>query len=373
MKRINVIIKVTDGCNLRCKYCYNSESCYTSEILPLERFEKLLTLLSDSFDSIALVWHGGEPMTCGLEYFKKVVEIEDRIYAQTSVPIQNTIQTNGTLIDKKWCAFFKKYRFNVGVSFDGINNDRYRQRSEDTLKAMELMQKEKVPFGCLTVVGDNDYDMFANYRYFAEKGIHVAFTPLFAEGGGVDLEPLSAEVFIKKSNELFDYWLYDKNGVNVRTFSGYISMLLGSHSKLCTNGSCLGKWLGIEANGNLYNCGRDSMKEFCFGNIDAMDDISEAFTSDGFRELLIGSIERRKKCKASCEFFDFCEGGCTDCAILENGIDAISGFSCICFREIFRHIREAVQVLIENKVPLSELNPVINAIAVKCLSEKDDE
>lgn len=30
MKSLTLIVKVTDGCNMRCKYCYNSDSGYTS-------------------------------------------------------------------------------------------------------------------------------------------------------------------------------------------------------------------------------------------------------------------------------------------------------------------------------------------------------
>ena len=70
-----IIIKPSYACNLRCKYCYNSHTKYTKEILSLERFEKLLTLLAAHYERIELVWHGGEPMSVGLDYYKKAVEI----------------------------------------------------------------------------------------------------------------------------------------------------------------------------------------------------------------------------------------------------------------------------------------------------------
>ena len=373
MKRINVIVKPTDACNLRCKYCYNSSSHYSNEILSLERFAKLLKLLSASCDCISLIWHGGEPMMCGLEYFQKVMELEEESFQNTNIPIENSIQTNGTLIDKHWISFFKKHSFKVGISFDGIHNESYRQQSEKTLQAIGLMQKEKVPFGCIAVVADDNYDLLENYRYFAEKQLHFTFSPMFAEGNAVSLQPLSVEKYTEQCIQLFDHWLYDKSGVNIRLFSDCISMLLGSHTRTCSHGSCLGKWLSISADGVLSNCGRDTMKQFAFGTIDEMDDIAEAYHSDGFRQLLVGSIARRKKCMESCPYFKYCEGGCTDIAILEGDISTPPAFNCFSFQKIFSHIEGKITQLMEEKVPLSELNPSMRIITIRCLADKKEE
>ena len=32
---------------------------------------------------------------------------------------RDTIQTNGTLVDEAWAAFFREHRFLVGLSIDG--------------------------------------------------------------------------------------------------------------------------------------------------------------------------------------------------------------------------------------------------------------
>ena len=371
MKKINVIVKVTDACNLRCKYCYNSESHYTREVLSLARFEKLLTLLAKDYQSIDLIWHGGEPLCAGLEFYQKAMEIEEKIYKETSAEISNLVQTNGTLINKEWVTFFKKYHFSPGISFDGVNNEDYRQQTDKTLTALDLLKKEGIQTGCLAVVADENYDVLENYKFFAEKGVSIAFSPMFNEGGGKDMQGVSAQYYVEQMKRLFDYWLYDVNGVTVKDFRSYVSMALGGNEKSCNNGSCLGKWLGITANGDIFNCGRDSMKDYRFGNIDEIDTIAELYQSEGFRNLLRGSIARRKQCMADCEYFDYCEGGCPDMAILENGLSERPGFSCECFIGIFSYVKEKMQAVFDAKTPLSQLNPTIRSVAVKCLTNYD--
>ena len=371
MDKINVIVKTTNACNLRCKYCYNSESGYTKEILPLERLEKLLNVLAVDFREIVLVWHGGEPTVCGLDYFKQVVEIENKIHQGNGVVIRNSLQTNGTLLNEEWVDFFKKYDFKVGLSFDGKNNDKYRQQTEKTLAAMQLMQKKGLKASCLAVVADDDYDIIENYKYFASRGIAVEFSYLFMEGGAKDLAGLTKERYVEKYLQFVDYWFADKTGVDVRLIETYIAMSVGNYFRICSNGSCHGKYLSIAPDGGLYNCGRDSMLAYPFGNIDELNSYQEIYSSDGFRRLVQGSIERRNKCKAHCEYFDDCAGGCADCAASEQGLTNPPPFACYCFQKIYSHVKAKMQEIQDKKIPLDELNPGVRRTLKRCFSVSD--
>jgi uncharacterized protein len=77
---------------------------------------------------VTIAWQGGEPTLMGLEFFKRSIEIA-RTYARPGMTIQHTIQTNGTLINDEWAAFFKEHDFLVGISIDGPRemHDIYRQ------------------------------------------------------------------------------------------------------------------------------------------------------------------------------------------------------------------------------------------------------
>ena len=70
------------------------------------------------FPEVTLAWQGGEPMLMGLDFFRRSIEYQEK-YRRPGMTILNTIQTNGTLINDEWAAFFREHNFLVGISIDG--------------------------------------------------------------------------------------------------------------------------------------------------------------------------------------------------------------------------------------------------------------
>lgn len=371
MKKIEVILKVTDACNLRCKYCYNSEKNYKNETLSLERFEKLLNVLLTGYNLIHIIWHGGEPLCAGLDYFKAAMDVEKKVHIQSSVVIENSIQTNGTLINDQWIKFFKEHDFKVGISFDGVENEKYRQQTDKTLAAMKKLKEAGISFGCNAVVADNDYDLAANYKFFKEHRLAFDFSRILYEGGAKNMPSLETQAYTKALCDLFDQWIYDTDGVSVRTFALYLNLAKGGRYRICSCCSCHTKYLSISSDGSLYNCGRASMTEYPFGNIDNFESAQEIFASEGAMALLLGSIERRNKCKESCAFFPVCAGGCADIAIMEHGLENIPTDYCYSFKTVYTHVKETFDRLMNEQVPLSSLNPTVKTVLAKSLARSD--
>ena len=53
---------------------------------------------------ITFVWHGGEPLMAGLEFYKKAMELQKKY--GTGKTIINSLQTNGILMDEAGVGFF---------------------------------------------------------------------------------------------------------------------------------------------------------------------------------------------------------------------------------------------------------------------------
>ena len=66
-------------------------------------------------------------MLRGLDFYKRSVELANQ-YRKPHQRILHTMQTNGTLIDDEWAAFFKQHNYLVGLSIDGPRelHDAYR-------------------------------------------------------------------------------------------------------------------------------------------------------------------------------------------------------------------------------------------------------
>lgn len=372
MRKVEVILKVTEACNLKCKYCYNGTESRKTEVLSLTRFEKLLNVLKTGYDKISIVWHGGEPLLAGPDYFRQAFDIEKRLALNGSVIIENNIQTNGTLINNAWIRFFKENDVRVGISFDGTSNDKYREQTDKVLKAMKSLKNAGLRFGCNAVVADDEYSLKDNYEFFKSQGLGFDFSMVLGEGGAKDSLSVSSAVFADKMVKLFDEWIYDTDGVSVRTFAAYLAMASGGKFRVCSNCSCIMKYLSVSPDGTIYNCGRASLKAYPFGNIDEIDNVSQIFSSKGALELISGSIKRREKCKSGCEFFNVCAGGCSDVAATENGLENPPTNYCYVFKTVYGHVKDVLDEILQNSTPLSKLNPTVKTVLAKRLMHSSD-
>lgn len=372
MRRIQLIIKVTNGCNLRCKYCYNAAKEFKHEIISLDKVEKMLDLVGE-FDRVDVLFHGGEPMLAGKEFYKKVIELEKKAAHKTGATFTNQIQTNATLLDSQWAQFFKKNHIAVGISFDGIYNDEYRGKTQQTVDAVEILKKNKMQFGCISVVADKDYDIYKNYEYLKFIGVNVDFSYVFIEGNAKTIEVLPVDSYVKQMKDLFDRWIYDKEGIPVRNFGYLLNKIFQSGCEYCCNGSCIGNFFCLDVNGDIFGCSRESARQYCFGNIATVNTMSEVMNSDGFKSFIGGAIARRKSCSASCELYDYCKGGCSDDAITSGDISKPNSRYCYYFKSMYSYIKAKVDEIFEQKPDLSIFNPHFRKALIGATSVSDSD
>lgn len=120
-------------CNLDCTYCFYLEK---EKLYPNNKNwamnEKVLEsyirqyIATQKVDEITFAWQGGEPTILGVDYFRKVVELQKK--HSLGKKINNSFQTNGVLLDDEWGSFLSSNNFLVGLSIDGPKeiHDKYR-------------------------------------------------------------------------------------------------------------------------------------------------------------------------------------------------------------------------------------------------------
>lgn len=114
-----VVLQPTTYCNLRCSYCYLPLTAQRRrmDLATVAAVGRFLGGIEVSAVPLTVSWHSGEPLTVGVDFYRAAVQtLRD---APGCPPLRHTVQTNATLVDDRWCAFFVEWDVEVGVSLDG--------------------------------------------------------------------------------------------------------------------------------------------------------------------------------------------------------------------------------------------------------------
>jgi len=140
-----------------------------------------------SWDQASFCWQGGEPTLAGLDFYKEAVKYQS-LFSIPGQLIQNSLQTNGTLIDEHWARFLSQHDFLVGVSLDGppeLHNYYRKDRSgnpsyEKVMKGIEWLRRFNVKFNVLVLLNQRNIKHPKElYRFFVDQGFqYLQFIPL---------------------------------------------------------------------------------------------------------------------------------------------------------------------------------------------------
>ena len=180
-----LIIQPTPFCNINCSYCYLSTRAETRRI-SIETVEAIARFLCDvpvSNSSLNICWHAGEPLVVPISFYERAFSC----FAETpGMPeVRHTFQTNGTLIDKDWCDFFRRWSVDVGVSVDGpqaIHDSQRVDRAgrgtfDRVMRGISRLHQHEVPFSVISVLTKESLNApDAIWRFYRSNGIsRVAF------------------------------------------------------------------------------------------------------------------------------------------------------------------------------------------------------
>ena len=96
-------------CNLDCEYCFylDKTSLFPGSKFHMEddvleaHIQGYIDAQPENCPEVNFAWQGGEPTLLGLDYFKRVVELQQR-YKRPGMKVSNALQTNGTKLDLLW-------------------------------------------------------------------------------------------------------------------------------------------------------------------------------------------------------------------------------------------------------------------------------
>jgi uncharacterized protein len=297
-------------------------------------------------DEIHLLWHGGEPLLAGTDFYKKALSVLEK--RASGLSYRHFIQTNGLLLDDEYCRVFRDMHFEVGISLDGpaelhdsLRIDRGGKGTHaGVMKKLELLMRHEVPVGCCAVVTRlNRGNADELYAFFQDLGLGFRVNPVIPTWEGSRDYLLAKGEYGKFLCRLFDIWTTTKHGrVAVSPLDNYLRALLKGKSHECQHSaSCIGFSIGIRPDGETVLCSRFDHPPL--GNIRNMP-IREIFSSELCRQIS-GRSAALNECRP-CQYQTGCYGGCPLNAVAVNGEFMGKDPFCNDYLIIFKHILKAL-------------------------------
>lgn len=388
-------------CNLDCTYCfylekeklYGRKESWRMDDATLERYVRDY-IAAQPGDEASFAFQGGEPTLLGVPYFEKVVALQRKHAAGKR--IENSIQTNGTLLDDRWGAFLAENRFLVGLSLDGPRElhdawrvDRRQQPTFDkVMTGAELLKRHGVEFNLLacvnsTTVRDPDrvYDFlksvgtpFLQFIPIVEREVDPVSAKLGLDlGGPPDLRnpPASREeprmtpwsvdpdAYGEFLVRVFERWISEDVGeIFVQIIESAAARWLGLPAGICVFEETCGRALALEHNGDVYTCDHFVYPDQKIGNLNTMPlaEIVESPMARAFGDAKRDTLPRY--CR-ECEVRFACNGECPKHRFTWTP-DGEWGLNHLCpaYKRFFNHIAPAMERiawLVRNRQPIDTL------------------
>jgi uncharacterized protein len=369
-------------CNLDCRYCFylEKENLFDHDRdlnafrMPDDVLESFIKqhIESQEVPEIQFAWQGGEPTLLGVDFFEKVVELEEK-YANGKT-IHNAFQTNGILINDSWGEFLAKNNFLVGLSIDGPKEIHNQYRVDKggkpsfnkVMRGLEMLKKHEVEFNTLTCVQrHNATKPLEVYKFLREVGSgFMQFIPIIerktpepGEDGLTLVTPDEADAAVMPwsvrpkefgtfLSTIFDEWVrHDVAQVFVQIFDTALEAWLGMNPSLCVFRDVCGDGMALEHNGDLYSCDHYVYPEYKLGNImeTPLGDMANSKFQRKFgtdkRDTLPGYCQQ-------CLYHFMCHGECPKHRFLKTP-DGEPGLNYLCegYQHFFAHIDPYMQFM----------------------------
>ncbi len=352
-------------CNLACDYCYYLGK--TSLFPAGERYRMSDAVLEAHIRGfieaspgplICFAWHGGEPTLAGLDFYRRVVELERR-HLPSGWRCINNLQTNGTRLDDEWCAFLAEHDFAVGLSIDGPArfHDRSRpdRRGHPTharvMRGLARLRAHGIEPDLLCTLNARTAEApLEVYRFFLDAGARwVQFLPVVerAAGGGVTDRSVAPAAMARFLCAIFDEWVrHDVSRIAIQNFAEALLVVSGTPANLCVMSETCGRVPALEHDGSVYACDHFVDPGHRLGNI--VDDGLGALVGSP-AQVAFGEAKRSSLpavCR-SCTVRFLCNGGCPKDRF-GFGPDGEPGLNHLCegYRVSFEHMLPTLERMV---------------------------
>lgn len=354
-----LVLQGSPFCNLDCTYCYLPDRQNKARM----GFDTLCAVLQNVLasrmvgDELTLVWHAGEPLALPIDFYREAFAVVDAVN-QGRVRITHSVQTNGTTLNDEWCRFLRQYDVRIGVSIDGpaALHDAHRvdRRGKGShsrvMRGVQLLQQHGIPFHVISVVTRAAMAVpDAMFDFYVAAGIRsVGFNVEEQEGantadtiGGTEVEA-AYRAFLSRfqqRNEAAGHPLVVRE---FEAMGGAVRFASDAHRSQDNEAFRI---LSVDWQGNCSTWSPELLgqQHAGYGDLTLGNLVSEPLDALPLREpfrTIHAAIEAGvARCRANCEFFALCGGGCPSNKLAERGtFDATASAHCRLTKQVLADV-----------------------------------
>lgn len=333
-----MIVKLTAKCNMRCTYC-NVEESNTADF-PAQQIDDLVDWLNRECQQsrCSVLWHGGEPLVLGYDYFAKLFASESRYPGR----FKNTVSTNGLLLTDRMIELLAAHDVTIKTSLDSLTPDMDGPRGRKCEQVIQALNRLKVAnysevYVRMTISRINQslirgmYDyMCNNYRYKWE------FAPIIP--GGLKKDAALAilpdqKIFTEAVIGIFHHW-FDNYPFEIPVFTDVLRYFMG----MIDPGPVTQPRLNVGNDGSIYRC------PLLIGNhLYEIGHYCDRAVIKEFRDTdCVWRTIPKQEC-AFCQFNRLCRlSRCAYVAVSLDGIEGAEDYYCSLWKPIYEDILSTV-------------------------------
>lgn len=322
-----LVCKLTDYCNLRCKYCHQDALNGKAVLMPIETFKNAVRLILKPSGApiVNVQFHGGEPLLQPDEFFEEAVAFARAELESPTRKVRFYIQTNLTKVDERRQAMLKRLQIGISFSVDGPPhiNDEMRGGGKIIFKNYARLKAAQADVGAICLIQPANWDrMDEVLSYFREADLrNVRFNMMVPDGRGEEVATATADKLYEARRTILDQMLALRDAACVdSTLYNQMKRFAkpngapssfeyhGCEALYCQAGRSL---YSINPDGTFYACDRIAeRKPWSMGSVNESFDAPELHAAKKKRSAFHHKDEWWAKCEG-CDAKKICEFSCS--------------------------------------------------------------
>lgn len=336
--KIDLTIKPTMGCNMKCKHCFNGDAFIKTGMLDVNIAIELAQKACKEYKIVKIIFHGGEPSLAGLDFYKDFFDSIHSLKKQYNTEFDILFTTNGLLLTDEFIDLLNKNNVLINISFDGPYNNILRQQTQKVQEIVFKLRDKGGKFRCFcTLSKDSVLHLREIYEWFKNNRIHFKTLPVEKRGYAKKNDQIIMEPkdLVCQFESVYRHWITDKEcQISYSTFEEFARLRRDlQHRKFWFN-----RKIALNPDGKLYVFGRPNDANYEIGTPFNVNKLSECFESKGYIQYL-ETLERIRNSRCGkCQSNRVCGGVNINIAYLYVNDLQLVDYSCAQSNMLFQKI-----------------------------------